>query len=896
MATVFNGTNEPGVFLHHSTPHVKSQAIKILLSVIFVFVRGNTFSQAKITNLRCEHLLSPVGVDAANPRFSWQLNDSANTSSQKSFKLIVGKDSLGVCRGRDGWRSGVTVSSSQLTNYGGPELATFTKYYWQVTVTNNRGKTIRSPVASFETGMMDAANWKGSWVTDAKDITLKPAGYFRKTFSLNKKIAGARMYVAVAGLYELFINGKKIGDRVLDPAYTRFDGRILYTTYDVTSALQAGKNAISVSLGNGWYNFQSDAVWYFDKAPWRGRPCICMDLRITYTNSTTETIHTDKSWRTHTGPIIFNSIYTGEHQDARLKIPDWNQINFVDTSWKKIIFCSAPSKNIVSQQMEPIRDCEEITVQDMRRFDDTNYVFNFGRNFSGISKITLHGDSGTIIKLKHGERLYASGHVDISNVNYHHRPKDDSDPFATDIYILKGDREETFQPHFNYKGFQYVEVSSSKPIALRKQSLTAYFIHSGVQKVGDVTCSNEMINKIWKATNNSYLSNLVGYPTDCPQREKNGWTGDAQIAVETGLYNFDAITVYEKWMADHRDEQQPNGILPSIVPSSGWGYEWGNGPDWTSTIAIIPWNIYMFYGDPTCLRDCYDNIKRYIDHINFLYPSGICPWGLGDWAPVRSEAPRELTSTCYYFADVTILANAAKLFHKTDDYKKYSALANKIKSAFNEKYFDQSKNIYGRGMQTELAVPLFWHLVPENKIQQVAASLAAKIAADTNKLDVGILGAKAILNALSENGYANLGYQLASSETYPSWGWWIKNGATTLYENWPVDQGNSSHNHIMFGEISAWLYKALGGMKVDPAHPGFKNILLEPHFVKGLDSFSCYHDGPYGRIISKWVRVGDTVRYDITIPANCTATLALNNKIQHLTSGHFNFTLKSTDE
>ncbi len=341
--------------------------------------------------------------------------------------------------------------------------------------------------------------------------------------------------------------------------YTRFDRRTLYVTYDITSQLKNGKNAIGVLLGNGWYNHQSTAVWYFDKAPWRNRPAFCLDLRITYCDGTTETITSDKKWKTSTGSVIFNSIYTAEHVDDRLEQSGWDKTDFVDTAWKPVIIRSAPSPIIVSQAMQPIRNVEEVPAISIKKLDDKTYLFDLGRNIAGVSRITVRGQAGTIIRLKHAERLNANGYADQSNIDRHYRPTDDQDPYQTDIFILSGKGEEAFMPHFNYKGFQYVEVSSDKPIILTKESLSGYFMHSDVAAAGEISSSNNTINKIWQATNNSYLSNLFGYPTDCPQREKNGWTGDAHIASETGLYNFDGITVYEKWMADHRDEQQPNG-------------------------------------------------------------------------------------------------------------------------------------------------------------------------------------------------------------------------------------------------------------------------------------------------------------------------------------------------
>jgi alpha-L-rhamnosidase len=828
------------------------------------------------TRLQTEHLTNPLGIDAPHPRLSWTLTVPATQST-----ITIGTDSTAVAAGKGDKQT----STQQLTTYQGPPLQPFTKYYWSITSTTANGQQIQSAVAKFETGMLDQSNWKGSWITDTRDIHTKPAAYFRHNFAVNKTITSARLYIAAAGLYELSINGQHIGDRVLDPMYTRFDRRNLYATYDLTAAIKNGDNTIGVLLGNGWYNLQSTAVWYFDKAPWRARPSFCLDLRLTYSDGSTETISSGKDWKTALSPIIFNSIYTGEHVDNRLAIPHWNEPSFIDTAWKQPIFTGTPSQNVTAETTVPIRIKDTLKAASMRRFNDTDYVFDLGRNIAGVSAITLHGQPGTIIRLKHGERLYADGHVDQSNISVHYRPTDDTDPFQTDIYTLKGDpggakdqaAAETFMPRFNYKGFQYVEVTANQPITLTKESLTGYFMHSDVNSTGRIQTSNPTINKIWQAANASYLSNLFGYPTDCPQREKNGWTGDAQINVETGLYNFDAITVYEKWLADLRDEQQPNGILPSIVPTGGWGYEWGNGPDWTSAIAIIPWNLYLFYGDSKPLADCYDNIKRYVDHIDQLYPTGLTTWGLGDWIPVKSKTPVEFTSTAYYYADVSILANAAKLLDRQADYSTYTTLGDKIKLAFNKKYLDPYTGNYDKGLQTELSAALYWHLVPEEQIKRTARALANRVRADSVKLDVGLLGTKTILNALSENGYADLAYQLASSEKQPSWGWWIVNGATTLYENWPINSGSDiSLNHIMFGEISAWFYKGLGGILPDTAAPGFRHIRLHPHFVHGLNEFSATHDCPYGPITSSWTRTSKILTYTITLPPGTTATLTLD--------------------
>ena len=828
--------------------------------------------------LRCEHLKNPLGLDAPRPRLAWQLTDPRRGAIQTAYQLTVGLDSTQVSQGRAGtWAPAKTASARQLVAYAGPALQPFTTYYWRVRTWDQAGQPHASRVASFETGMMGKRNWLGAWISDNQRAAEKPAPYFRKEFTLPKGLRSARAYIAVAGLYELSINGKKVGNHRLDPMYTRFDRRTLYVTYDVTPYLRPGKNAIGVLLGNGWYNHQSTAVWDFNRAPWRNRPAFCLDLRLTLADGRTEVVKSGKEWKTATGPLVFNSIYTAEHYDARLAQPGWNTAGFDDAKWKEVILRDAPSANIVAQALVPIRNVERIPTKTVTKLNDTTYVFDLGRNIAGVSEVTVQGPAGTVLHLRHGERRYPNGHVDLSNIDVHYRPTDQSDPFQTDIFTLGGTgAAETFMPRFNYKGFQYVEVTSSRPVTLTAESLTGYFMHSDVSAVGQVKSSNPTINKIWWATNNSYLSNLFGYPTDCPQREKNGWTGDAHIASETGLYNFDGFTVYEKWLGDHRDEQQPNGVLPSIIPSDGWGYEWGNGPDWTSTIAIIPWNLYLFSGDRKPLADCYDNIKRYVDCITARSPSGLTEWGLGDWVPVKSKTPVELTSSVYYFADASILAQAAKLLGHPADYAQYSALAQKIRNAINAKYLNRQTNLYGSGVQTELSVPLYWGVVPDELREKVAANLASRVAADNFHLDVGLLGTKAILGALSDNGQADMAYRLAAQETYPSWGWWIANGATTLYENWPIDaKSDISMNHIMFGEIGAWLYKGLGGIKPDPQQPGFKNVLLTPHAVAGLDQFEASHEGPYGTIRSAWQRNGTAVAYSITVPPNATATLTL---------------------
>ena len=838
-------------------------------------------AQSNATYLRCEYLINPIGIDTQHPRLSWYMTDNRSDAGQSAYQIIVGTDSAKVSAGLgDQWTTGKISTSEMLIKYKGSPLKPFTRYFWNVKIWDTWGvPSSDSFPASFETGMMEMTNWKGAWITDNRDINLKPAPLFRKTFNVNKQILSARAYIAAGGLFELYLNGERIGNQRLDPMYTRFDRRTLYVTHDLTKFLRKGENAVGVILGNGWYNHQSTAVWYFDQAPWRARPRFCMDIRLTYSDGSTETVVSGTDWKTSLSAIVFNSIYTGEHIDGRLFQPGWNSPGFDDSKWEHSIPVSAPSLSIVAESLQPIRDVEEITVKKMTKLSDSHYIFDLGRNIAGVSQLKVNGAAGTVIRLKHGERLGKDGMVDQSNINVHYRPTNELDPFGTDIYTLRGTGEEIYKPSFNYKGFQYVEVTSDKPLQLQKESLIGYFMHSDVPVAGHINSSDTVLNKIWKAATSSYLSNLFGYPTDCPQREKNGWTGDAHTAIEIGLYNFDGITIYEKWLADHRDEQQPNGILPAIIPTSGWGYTWANGPDWTSTIAIIPWNIYLFYGDSKLLADCYENICRYVDHLTEISPSGLTDWGLGDWIPVKSVSSKELTSSIFYYTDVSILAKTSKILGKNAEFEKYSALALKIKNAINSKFLNRETAVYASGFQTELSAPLYWGIVPEELRLKVAENLAKRVIADDKHIDVGLLGSKTILNALSANGYADLAYEVALQKTYPSWGWWIVNGASTLYENWDISpKSDISLNHIMFGEIGAWFYKSPGGIYPDEQQPGFKNVILKPDFVKGLNSFEASHLGPYGMIISSWKKTGTKIAYQVTIPPNSTAELYLKGK------------------
>lgn len=885
-----------------------SKLIKKIAFFLMILTNvSNSFSQNKTSclpvNLRCEHMERPLGIDRLSPRFSWSLKDKRNGAKQTAYQIMVGKDSLALLNGRNIIWKEHNLGEQMLTIYTGKALEPCTRYYWSVTVWDKDKKKSESVISSFETGLLTQANWKGTFISDGKDIESRETPYFRKLISLNKEIKSARAYIVAAGLYELSINGEKVGNHFLDPAFTDYSKRLLYVTYDVTNLLRQGKNVIGVILGNGWYNHQPMAEWNFHNAPWRNRPSFCLNLQIHYKDGTKEVISSDKSFRVNAGPITFNAIYLAENYDFHRELPGWNNISFDDSKWQAATEVEAPNTIITSQTMWPIRITDHRKPIEVKRLSDTLYLYNFGQNWSGITSFTVQGEDGTKVKLRHGEqldsrhkRLFDDNNTQFyQNINeplkYGKHPEDEL--FQTDVLILDG-KVNIFTPRFNYKGFQYVEVSSDKPLKLTSQNMVSHFIHTDVPQIGTFECSDSLINQLWRATNYSYLSNLVGYPTDCPHREKNGWTGDAHLAIETAFYNYDGITLYEKWLADHRDNMYDGGRLRCIIPSGGWG---NDIIDWTCSITIIPWAIYEFYGDMTCLKDNYEAMKKHTDYWLKKYPKGLVGnAGLGDWVPHKAIANKELTASIYHYKNTDIISRTAKLLGNENDYKYYKIEAEKIKTAINNKYLNHENGVYANGYQTEQSMPLFWGIVPDQLKQKVAKRLSERVHANKDHLDFGIMGCKTVLNALTENGYVEQAFRLVTQQDYPSWGNWLRQGATTLYENWDYNglAWGYSQNHIMYGEIGAWFYKALAGINFDPQQPGFKNILLKPHFVKDLTYVKASYHSPYGEIKSAWERIDGKVFYRATIPSNATATLYLEGKDTplYLSAGYYEFEIK----
>jgi len=713
----------------------------------------------------------------------------------------------------------------------------------------------------------------GPWgnVTAHASTAGEPAPVLRREFDLKTAVTKARVYACGVAYADVYVNGHRLGRASeRDPAYTAFDKRVLYVTYDVTSLVKQGHNAIGAILGTGWYDVIDLATWNFEKATWHGTPRLRLLLAVEYADGHVERIVSDDSWKIGEGPIRRDGIYSGEIYDARLEIPGWDHAGFDDKQWEAATLLPAPADKVIARICPPVEITRDLAPKAIKETKPGVYVADYGQNFTGHVQLRVKAPAGTSITVRYGEKIHADGSLDASNIDYYMTKTSPSQLFQTDTYICKGGGEETWEQRFSYSGFQYAEFTGllSRP---EPGNIVGRFAHTAVASAGEFTCSDEMLNKIQSATRWSYLGNAQSIPTDCPQREKNGWTADAHLAAEAGIINFHTATFYTKWLDDIADNQLEDGRVGDIIPSGGWGVG-GCHPAWDSAYAIIAWDLYRYYGDTRILARHFDHIARYVDYLVGRTEDGLIPFdSLGDWLPWKTETSSKLTSTVFLFHDARILADSARLLGKTAESDKYAILAAKTKEAFNAKWFNSEHNIYAGGEQTAQAMPLFFGMVPDDRREAVFAALVADLEKQGH-IDSGILGAKYIIRVLAEHGRSDLAYKIVTRKEIPSWAYWIEQGATTLWEDW---KGEASLNHIMFGDVSNWFYQWIAGIGLDPGAPGFSHILIQPQPVGGLTWAKAHYESLHGTISSEWKREGARFQLNISIPANTTATVTL---------------------
>ena len=893
-----------------------------LISIAFVGCNDDIENtNISLQRLTCDYQTSPLGIDNSSPRFGWKIvSDSLTDIDQTAYQILVATSVELLNKNiADVWDSEL-ISSEQSFQipFEGKSLQSSQRYYWKVRVKIKDVISAYSAIDYFETALFRESDWQAKWIAapsvwdfksfvTQRNVNQENTGHWdenapmlRHDFTSNKEIDKARMYICGVGYYEAYLNGKRISDDHLNPAFTKYDKRLLYQTYDVTSLIKK-ENAIGIMLGNGWYNMNSKAVWGFDKAPWRGKPRVIMQLEITYKDGSKEIVETNDKWKAAPAPVTYNNIRVGMTYDARLEQEGWANFGFNDQKWSDVFTMPSPGGELRAQSIEPIKVFEKIKPKSIQKLGTNNYLVDFGQNMAGWITLKVNGTHSDTIKVRYGEILDFNGHLDQTGIIRHMR----EDEIQTDRFILADNKNQVFETKFTFHGFQYVEITGYKN-ELRSDDIMALAATSNFDVRGTFECSDPVINKIQEMTLRSYKSNFFGYPMDCPQREKNGWTGDAQLVTETGLFNFHAGRGYEKYLNDMADEQKSDGNLSAIVPTSQWGYFWGNGPAWIGAYPIIAWQLYQFDGNTRVLKEHYDGMKKMTDFFTRKTQDHILSIGLGDWAYINTKTPVPLTSTAYYYHFADIISKSAALLGKESDKQKYRKLADSIKVAFNTQFYNQKTGYYANGSQTAQSIALYFDLVPTKEKEKVVKQMLHAVTQADNHLDAGILGAKYLLHALATNGHADVAYSIITTKSYPGWGYLAANGATTLWEHWKGAEakGLSSLNHIMFGDVSNWFYQYIAGIRPDANAPGFKHFFIEPKLTTSLEWAAANFESAYGNIKVAWKKQGDLLELNIEIPHNSSATLilpkgkltgadiALTSKKEHI-SGKMTFELKS---
>lgn len=717
----------------------------------------------------------------------------------------------------------------------------------------------------------------------------RPAPLLRREFDLAGEVASARVHVSGLGYYELHLNGERVGERMLDPAMTDYERTILYSTYDVTDALAAGTNVLGAELGRGRFGEPQENVWNWHDTPWWSDPQLRLQLNVAFADGSATSIVSDGEWTMTDGPTRHDSLFGGEVYDAREKKPGWTTVDYDDSGWDDAAIADDPGGELRPQRIQPMSIADVVEPVSVTELDDGGYVFDLGVLIAGWVELTVDGPAGTEVTLTQAEKLHDDGTVNNDN---QHIPE----PMQTDTYVLSGEGTETWEARFSYKGVRYVQVEGY-PGTPTVENLRGKAVHTRIDEDAEsgFECSNELLNRIHGNNHRAFLNNMHGVPTDSPTFEKNGWTGDALVTAEKGIYNFDMARFWRKWLRDCRDAQADapevtgeEGNLPVIVPTSDWGYGgWTPDPAWQSAFVLIPWWCYRYYGDRRFLEANYEGMAQYMTYLEGHADNGVVRAGLGDWASPGNpgqppEAP-DVVSTCYYYRDAEVMAEVAAILGNNGDASMYVALAEEIREGLNAEYLDKSEGYYRsrqRGgdawldeyRQTDNVMPLAFGMVPDEHESAVVANLVADVTETRDgHLNTGCHGTKFLLPVLTEYGHHDVAYAVATATDHPSWGYWIENDMTALLEFWELDARSRSHHFL--GTVDEWFYKYLAGVRVD--EPGFERVRIEPVLHDDLDWVDAQVDTVRGTVASNWTQDVNGVILDVTIPGNTTADVRI---------------------
>ncbi|MEO9474370.1 MAG: family 78 glycoside hydrolase catalytic domain [Cyclobacteriaceae bacterium] len=876
------------------------------MSVITLLVTGCGQPSVEIQKITTEFLETPSSIFSSQPRFGWQLRSKENGTYQSAYQIILNEANL------EYWNTGkVTSDQSQLIEYEGPQLNTSTRYQLTIHVWDQNDQ-LSSSSSWFETAP-SIGNLKANWIGairredanlpegrkwhapslkknrafyDSIPTIAKRSILLRKELNVDKKLSKATVYISGLGHYELNVNGEKVGKSQFAPLWTDYDKSVFYNSYDLTTLLKPGNNAIGVILGNGMYNSVGNRYRKF----WVsfGAPTLFFQLELTFSDGSKKTVISDETWKYSESPITFNCIFGGEDYDARLEQDGWATVTFSDADWKPAIIQDAPKGELKPQLAPAIQIQKQYDIKESTQIDSVTYVFDMEQNLSGFPTIKVKGKAGQKVKLVVGERLDEEGKVTQRNTGGPHYYE----------YTLKGGEAEVWQPRFSYYGYQYIQVEvvsyeggtdkNDLPVLL---GLKSNFIYSNARPLGTFECSNEIFTKTHTLINNAIKSNMQAVFTDCPHREKLGWLEEIQLVGPGLLFNYDLTQSFAKQMMDMKDAQRANGMVPNIAPeytdfsAYSWGADFTDSPEWGAAAVLVPWQYYEFYGDPSLIQQYYEVMKDYVDYLTFKSKNGIVSHGLGDWydygeheAGYSKNSPIPLSATSHYYYCIEKLIEAAQLLGKTRDKQKYKVLAYTVREAYNRTFFNPETKQYGTGSQYSNAVSIYMDLVGSEHKQAVLDNLVSDIVENGNRLTTGDVGNRYLFQTLAENGLNEVLYKMMNHYDVPGYGYQLQYGLTTLTEQWDPDKGNS-WNHFMMGQIEEWFFKTLLGIVPDLDNPGFKHFYVQPQLVGNMTFARGSFESIYGQIVVDWKHDEETFEIEIVVPVNASATFVLPEEV-----------------
>ncbi len=837
----------------------------------------------EIRDLKTEYQKNPIAIDAPAPRLSWKVTSDTRNIMQAGYSIRLGTDSIALLSGKNLlWNEQQKKNdASILIPYGGPALQANTKYYWQVQVKDSQGKTSAwSTVGSFRTGLLTPADWKAQWISVGSSDTVGPSPLFRKVFSSSGKVKAATLFVTAHGLYEAQINGRKVGRDLFSPGWTAYQKRLQYHGYDVTHMINAGQNALGITLGDGWYR---GYIGFTGKQGVYGNQVSAlMQLELEYADGTKKLISTDGSWKYSHGAVVSSDLYNGEIYDARKEKKGWSTVGFNDSQWKTAQVVPAGSEQLVSSISPPARKKEEFKVVKLIKTPKGETVLDFGQNLVGWISFNLKGKAGSTLSFEHAEVLDKEGNFYTENLR---RAKQHLK------YTFSGNGVESYEPNFSYFGFRYVKVSGATA-NLNPEAFKAVAIYSDMDPTGTFSTSNALLNQLQHNIQWGQKGNFLDVPTDCPQRdERLGWTGDAQVFYRTAAFNMDVAGFFTKWMKDVAADQLPNGSVPFVIPNV-MGQDAGSA-GWADAATIIPWDMYLTYGDKHVLKTQYPSMKAWVDFMTSKSKDNLWNTGFhfGDWLFYRPEDDNDgrsaitdkyLIAQAFYAHSTQLLINAATVLGNDADVKTYTDLLKNVKSAFMKEYMTPNGRLVSSS-QTAYVLALNFDMLPEELRPQAVDYLVKNIESYGTHLTTGFLGTPYLCHVLTRFGRTDVAYKLLLQETYPSWLYPVKMGATTIWERWDgikpdgsfQTPGMNSFNHYAYGAIGDWMYRVLGGLDTDPTAPGYKKVTIAPQPGGNITQAATKLETMYGLTASEWRIENGVFKLQVTIPANATAAVRL---------------------